>query len=202
MAVHEMCKKLLILVVVILLTSCQPSVYVKNSYQDENSALIPLLLTKEELSEISNQFAWVSILSSQEQNVADPNTSAQNELSSRKYRGYYQTSDSYVTVWHTVTRYDIPIDTNRLIPLVGSVSGERITSSYVPDVTSSGFVISKCVIVYKAGQVCEVDIRYKYIESNIYISTVMDYGEKAMSNWLNVIISAVEPRIVLQDRGE
>jgi len=202
MVVCKMRTKLLVLGMAILLTSCQSSVYTKNNYQNENSELIPLLLTEEELSEIFNQFVWVSILSSQEQSVPDPGTSTPYELCARKYRGYYQTSESYITVWHTVTSYDVPIDTNRPIPLVGSVSEDRITSSYVPEITSSGFVTSKCVIVRKSGQVCEVNVQYNYVESNIYISTAKDYGEEVLSNWLNAIVSAVEPQIVSQDSGK
>jgi len=200
---HKTSTKFLVSSLVILLASCQPNVSINSSYEDENSELIPLLVTDEELSKISNQLKWVSILSMQEKSVLSTEPPNNNELASRKFRGYYQTSDNYVTIWQTVTRYNTQIDVNQLTPqLLGGVANESIISSYIPDIIASGHIQSKCVILSKSERVCEVDIQYEYVELNIYFSMIQDYGDGLLTNWINGIIATVEPRILLQDSGK
>jgi hypothetical protein len=204
MAANKTIKNLLIILgFLILLTSCKPRPRIDNTYENPDSNLIEALLSEQELLEISNEFSWYSILSKQKQNVIDPNTSAHYELSDRMYRGYFQSSDNSVTIWHTVTKYDTSIDTKKLTSLeLGGASDNGVTSTYTPDITTSGMVTSKCVTLGQTRQVCEVDVKYDYVESNIYLSAENIYGEEILSNWLNAIVSVVEPRIVLQDFGE
>ena len=208
MAANKTSKNLLILLVLgllILLAFCKPSTLprIKNTYQNPDSELIETLLTEQELSEISKEFAWYSILSKQKQNVLDPDTSTNYELSDRMYRGYFQNSDNSVTVWHTITKYVIPIDKNKLTLLeLGGALDNGVTSTYIPNIVTSGIVTSKCVTLHQTREICEVDIKYNYVESNIYLSTVIDYEEEVLSNWLNAMVSATEPRIMLEDFGK
>ena len=196
---------LLVLVFLILLASCKLGTRprIKSSYQNPGSELIETLLTEQDLSEISNEFSWYSILSKQKKNVLDPDTSEYHELADIMYSGYFQNSDNSITIWHTITKYDIPIDKNKLTLLeLGGALDNGVTSTYIPYIVTSGIVTSKCVTLRQTRGVCEVDIKYNYVESNIYLSTENIYEEEILSNWLNAINSVVEPRIVSQDFGK
>ena len=191
-------KRVLFIGFAILLVACKPDVRINNTYQNEDSELIPLLLTEKEISEISDQFTWYSILSKQEGNV-QVDTSSAFEFSSRKFLGYYKNSDNYVTIWQTVTKYNTPNNSEEIAFLgLGGVSDKDITSTYFPDIKTLGNVVSKCVTVREFEQICEVDIKYKYIESNLYISTT-NIDKETVLNWLSTIVLVVEQRAIAQD---
>jgi len=196
---------LIILGLSILLVSCKfrSNPRVENSYENPDSDLIETLLTEQELSEISNEFSWHSILSKQSQSVLDPDTSSYYEVSDRMYRGYFQNSDQLVTIWHTIMRYDTSIDKNKLTTLefVGAFDND-VTSTYIPNIGTSAVATPKCITLRQTRQICEVDVKYNYIESIIYLWTDNLDGEDILSDWLDAIVSAVEPRIVLQDFGK
>jgi hypothetical protein len=182
-----------------LLTSCSllnRGVQVDNKYQNENSKVISLLVSEKELSTASNDFVWESIRSEQEQ-------SSQNyELASRMYRGYYQTSDNNITIWHTVRTYNQPINISNLPSLEFGVSVEDITSIFSPKIETVSPVTTQCIVYRKVGQVCKVNIVYSHTESDLYLSTAKYYPEETLSAWLNSIVISVESRILAQDTLE
>jgi hypothetical protein len=72
----------------------------------------------------------------------------------------------------------------------------------MPEVSASGVVVSKCLIeVEKAKQICDVHVKYQYSESNINITTYK-IEKETMAEWLQAIISIVEPRILSKDVRE
>jgi hypothetical protein len=92
------------------------------------------------------------------------------------------------------------IDKNR--PTVFLLSGYETldgVTSYIPDISASGVIASKCVVITKeAKQICDIHVKYNYIESAVNITT-RNIGKEATSKWLNAIVLAVEPRIMAQD---
>jgi hypothetical protein len=186
----------------LLVTSCSllnRTPQIDDRFQDQNSKIIPLLITSDELAAISKDFAWMSIMSEQEQYPQSLGTPRPVELASRMYRGTDMTSDSYITIWHTITKYGQPIDIGEPPLLEFGVAEEDVTDRYSPQIDTSGIVISDCLVYRAAGQSCKVEITYRYIESNLYLSTEKLYQEETLSEWLNAIVAFVEPRILSQD---
>ena len=200
----RMDRRILFLVVVALLSSCQFALQprIENDYQNENSEIISALITSQELLEISKEFSWWSILSSQE--AVDPGSElvVAYEVASRKYKGQYKTSDNFVTIWHTIKKYKQPIDMKDFVELEFGVYKSEIKSTYVPQIKIAQPVNSQCIVLHETGQICRVDVKYNYIESNLYIFTEQYYEEDVLSKWLNAILKDVEPRILEQDFAE
>jgi hypothetical protein len=200
-----MIKKLLIIFgLSILLTSCKLNPVNRTiDYQNPNSELIKALLTEQEVSYISSEFSWYDIFFTQQQDMLDPDTSSRYEEVQSSYFGTFQNSDHSVMIFHTVHKYDSHIDKNKPTEfLLGGITTYRAVTSYIPDISASGVVVSKCSVeVETTKQICDVHVRYQYIESNVNITTY-NLGKETIVEWLNAIVSTVEPRIMAQDLGE
>lgn len=186
----------------ILLTSCGLNIHPVNrtiDYKDPKSELIKALLTEKEISNVSSDFYWHDIILTQSQ-YPDPETSSPYENVQGAYFGNYQNSDQTVMLFHTINKYNSLIDKNK--PTVFLLSGyEELygATSYLPDISASGVVASKCVVIAEeAKQVCDVHVKYNYIESDVNLTT-RNIGREVISKWLNAMVLAVEPRILAQD---
>jgi hypothetical protein len=200
-----MIKKLLIIFgLSILLTSCKLNPVNRTiDYQNPNSELIKALLTEQEVSYISSEFRWYDIFFTQQQDMLDTDTSSRYEEAQSSYFGTFQNSDHSVMIFHTLHKYGTPIDKDKSTEfLLGGITTYGAVTSYIPDISASGVVVSKCSVeVETAKQICDVHVRYQYIESNVNITTY-NIGKETIAEWLNAIVSIVEPRILAQDLGE
>lgn len=188
----------------ILLTSCMlNSVDRTITYQNPDSELIKVLLTEQEVSDISSEFTWHDVYLTQRQAGLDPDTSSRYEEAQSAYFGTFQNSDHSVMIFHTIHKYDAPIEQDKPTEfLLGGITTLGAVTSYVPDISASGVVDSKCSIEVETGkQICDVHVKYQYIESGVNITTY-NIEKETMAEWLNAIISTVEPRIMAQDLGE
>src|SRR6266542_4419579 len=70
--------------------------------QDEDSKLIPLLISE---NDFSSDWRWYSILIKQETVVPTPENSDLVEQAVVNYGGYFQNEDVLVSIWETVERY-------------------------------------------------------------------------------------------------
>jgi hypothetical protein len=201
-----MIKKILVIFgLLILSTSCRLNIHPVNrviDYKDPKSELIKALLTEKEISNVSSDFYWRDIILTQTQYL-DPDTSSPYENVQSAYFGNFQNSDQTVMLFHTINKYNSLIDKNK--PTVFLLSGYEDlfgVTSYLPDILVSGVVASKCVVITEeAKQICDVQVKYNYIESDVNITT-HNIGKEATSKWLNAIVLAVEPRIMAQDLGK
>jgi hypothetical protein len=195
-------KNLAIFGLLILLTSCRLNVNPVNriiDYENPKSELIKALFTEQEASALSDEFNWYKITFTQRQYV-DPDTSSPYEQVQSFYSGNFQSSNYSVMIYHTIHKFDSPIDKNKPTKyILGNIVTFNIVTSYIPDISASGDVVSKCSVdVKEAKQVCDVHLKYNYIESYINITTY-NIGKEAASKWLNAIVSVVEPQIMSQE---
>jgi hypothetical protein len=195
-------KFLMIFGLLIFLTSCKLNIHPAQritDYENPKSELIKALLTEKEVSKISSDFYWHDIIFTQNQYL-DPDASSPYENAQSAYFGNFQNSDQSVMLFHTINKYNSLIDKNR--PTVFLLSGYEDlygVTSYIPDISASGVVASKCVVITKeARQICDIHVKYNYIESDVNITT-RHLGKEAIAKWLNAIVLAVEPRIIAQD---
>lgn len=189
----------------ILLTSCRFNIHPANQtidYEDPKSELIKALLTEKDISNISHDFSWHDMIFTQSQ-VLDPDTSSQYENAQSAFFGSFQNSDQTVMLFHTINKYSSLIDKNK--PTVFLLSGYETlvgVTTYIPDISASGLVASKCIFIPKeAKRVCDVHVTYNYTESNINLTT-RNVGEEKILDWLHTIIVILEPRIMAQDVNE
>lgn len=197
-------KSLIIWCLSILLTSCKLDPVNRTiNYQNPNSELINALLTEQEVSDISSEFSWYDVYFTQQQDRLDLDTSSRYEEVQSAYFGTFQNSDHSVMIFHTIHKYDAPIDKDKPTEfLLGGITTLGAITSYVPDISASGVVASKCSVEVETGkQICDVHVKYRYVESGVNI-TAYNIGQETMAEWLNAIISTVEPRIMAQDLGE
>ncbi|HND47767.1 MAG TPA: hypothetical protein PLL95_04360 [Anaerolineales bacterium] len=196
-----MIRKIILISTLIFLTSCRvvSSAEIENKIQDKNSTVLPLLITENEIRKISNDFKWESITSEQKMVDLAADEQIPYEMASRMYRGYYQNPDDFITVWHTIVKYEKLIDQSNTEPLKFGVEDNDISDTYFPDITSSGQVSSQCVIYRNMSHICRANTVYTQIESNIYISTLRSYDQEVLSKWLNLIVDTVEERILIED---
>jgi hypothetical protein len=195
-------KNLVIFVLLILLTSCRLNFKPVNriiEYDNPKSELIKALLTEKEVSAISDEFSWDEIMFTQRQYL-DPDTSSPYEQVQSSYSGNFQNSGNSVMIYHTINKYPSPIDKNKPTKyILGNIFTFNAITSYIPDISASGVVASKCSVdVKEAKQVCDVQLKHNYINSYINITTY-NIGKETVSKWLNAFVSVVEPRIILQD---
>jgi hypothetical protein len=199
---QKMIKKILMIFgFSILLTSCKFSPVNRIvDYQNPKSELIKTLLTEQELSEISRELHWEDVIINQDQNILDPITSVYYEEAQSSYFGDFQNSDHSTMIFHTVDKYDSPIDKNKPTNfLFGGILKPGNATSYIPEISASGDVAAKCMMqMDNLRQICDVHIKYQYIETGINITT-HDIEREIMAGWLNAIIAIVEPRILSQD---
>lgn len=197
-------KNLIIFGFSILLTACNFSpVNRMNDYQNPESELIKTLLTEQDLSGIASELHWQDIIFTQDQNTADPNSSTHYEEAQSSYFGNFQNPDNSVMVFHTVDKYTSPIDKNKPAKfLLGGITSYGEVASYIPDISATGDVAAKCLVeVETFKQICDVQVKYEYIQTDINITT-RNIDRQTVSKWINAIISTVEPRILSQDTGQ
>jgi hypothetical protein len=192
-------KNLMIMGLLILLTSCGLNTHpVKRmtDYKDPKSELIKALITEAEISNISSDFSWDEIIFTQNQ-YPDPGTTSAYENVQGSFFGNFQNSDQAVMLFHTINKYNSLLDKNK--PTVFLLSGYDDAPNYIPDISASGVMAAKCVVITKeAKQICDIHVKYNYIESAINITTY-NIGKEETSKWLNAMVSAVEPQIMAQD---
>jgi hypothetical protein len=187
-----------------LLTSCNFSPVNRIAdYQNPGAELIKTLLTEQDLSEIASEFHWQDIILTQNQNIADSESSTHYEEAQSSYFGNFQNSDNSVMIFHTVDKYASPIDKDKPIKfLLGGITSNGEVTSYIPDISASGDVAAKCLMeVETFKQICDVQVKYEYIQTDINITT-RNIDREIASKWINAIISIVEPRILSQDTGQ
>jgi hypothetical protein len=189
----------------ILLTSCRFNIRPAHrtiDYEDPKSELIKTLLTEKDISNISQDFLWHDMIFTQGQEL-DPDSSSQYENAQSAFFGSFQNSDQTVMLFHTINKYNSLIDKNK--PTIFLLSGyETLTgvTTYIPDVSASGLVASKCIVIPKeAKRVCDVHVTYNYTESGINLTT-RNLGDEEILDWLNTILVILEPRIIAQDVNE
>lgn len=201
-----MIRKILVnLGLLLLLTACRLNIHPVNRtthYEDPKSELIKALLTEKEISDVSSDFYWHDIIRTQNQSL-DADTSSHYEKAQSAFFGNFQNPDQTVMLFHTLNKYNSLIDKNR--PTLFLLSGYEDfygVTGYIPEISASGAVVSKCVVIAKeAKQICDVHVKYNYIESDVNLTTRI-IGKEVTLKWLNAIVSAVEPRIMAQDSSK
>jgi hypothetical protein len=168
-------------------------------YKDPKSELIKTLLTEEQISSISSDFYWDDIFYTQNK-YPESATSSPYEYVQSSFFGTFQNSDQIVMVFHTVNKYSALIDKNKPTEfLLAGYKDPNNLISYTPDISASGVVAAKCLVLAEEGkQICDIHVRYNYIESDVNITT-RNISKDIISKWLNPIVSAVEPQIMAQD---
>ncbi len=161
-----------------------------------------MLIDSNELLQISNEFTWTIIRTRQEEQISASNNFLTSEVAIRDFSGYYQDKGRYLTIKHILEKYEQPIDLDQMEPLAFGVTQDEVVSEYIPEIETSAYYLSKCIVLRQTLNICKVNIAYKNVKSNIYLSIDKYVDEVLVTHWLNDIIKAIESKILSEELHE